>query len=160
MNFFILYTVIIKKYLQIGVFFVLICNILIIKAGYYTKIMPEYLFVYGALRKGMWAYKKYLEGHVPICVKRVPGFIMYTNQDRKYQFIVHGQGEITGEIYSIDLSKLKEIDVFKNYPDHYNRIKINVDGIMPWIYLIPSPENLQSAIRVPKGDWVEYSSSL
>ena len=92
--------------------------------------MTEFLIVYGTLRKGLSGYLQYLAFQEPVGLVKVQGFDMYIRSDQGYIFIIKGHGTITGEIYSVNIQKIEELDEYEECPYIYSRIRIQVNDLL------------------------------
>ena len=115
------------------------------------------ILVYGSLRKGLWGHQRFLSSYEALETKRISGFVMFSVND-EYPFIIHGNEEITVELYYIDAQKLQELDEFEGCPNQYTRETINLPNLQAFIYVYSknNPEVFVDKPKVNNGDWVEY----
>lgn len=118
--------------------------------------MPEFVFVYGSLRKNLWGYDQYLQGLDPVLSSRISGFNMYTIIGQNYPFCIVGDGEVTGEVYEINQRILAMLDSFEDCPREYIRVLIKIGEVSAWIYIYNLPMAHPNFHKVEGGDWVEY----
>ena len=120
--------------------------------------MTEYLVVYGSLRKGLGGYQEHLMQYEPIELIKLQGFDMYTITDLGYPFIVRGLGEITGEIYLVNMQKIEELDIFEECPQVYSRITVQINDKISWIYIYNQQDlgSVAGLEKISNGDWVDY----
>lgn len=115
--------------------------------------------VYGTLRLGEGNWSWALRGNSTFVGKfRVPGFDMYSNGS--YPYALPGGGEITVEVFEIDVVTLGRLDQLEGYPAHYNRKTITVGEEEAWIYFTEAEEVKSRCVQIPSGDWLEERKSV
>ena len=115
--------------------------------------MVAYVAVYGTLRKGKGNWEHFLKDSKHVGVYTVHGFELYCNGF--YPYAVPGDGEITIDLFEIDVETLRHLDHLEGYPAHYNRKKINVGNVEAWIYFTADPEVKNRCAKVPSGNWLD-----
>lgn len=115
-----------------------------------------FVAVYGTLRvgEGNW-YHLLKDTSKHIGTFRIDGFKMVSNGCFPYVF--QGEGAVTVDVFEVDNTTMSRLDRLEGYPVHYDRIEIDVDGKVAWIYVAnlekPYIKGLEA---VPSGDWMDY----
>lgn len=114
----------------------------------------NYVLTYGSLRKGM-SNHGFLHTANFIDYVEIPGYTMVSFG--AFPALVPGQGpgcqDVVAELYEVDDSTLRSLDMLEGYPDFYQRGEVYAGHYgYAWIYFIPDPELLDNPI-VYSGDW-------
>lgn len=112
--------------------------------------MRHLVFVYGSLRRGechadLLAGERYLGAH-----RTRPRYTMFSLGDWP-AIMAGGDVAIVGDVFSIDESKLAQLDSFERLPQLFVRQRIPTPYGQAWVYIFRQrPTN---AGTVPSGDW-------
>lgn len=83
-----------------------------------------YIFVYGTLKKGFYNHK-FLKDAKYIGNSFINNYYLVSIKNKKYPGILKGKGIVFGEIYLVDNTLLKKLDILEEIKEKvYNRIKI------------------------------------
>ena len=96
----------------------------------------ELLFVYGTLRQGCSAHHL-LQG----CHRLSDGVLAGSEliDHAGYPMLQAGRGDVKGEVYRVDSSQWRALDLWEEAPQVYERVvRRLVDGRSVWVYQRPA----------------------
>ena len=97
----------------------------------------NYVFVYGTLKRGYHNNAHLIESKF-IKTTTIKGISLHAGGGWKFPFAMRNPGgKITGEIYEVDNTTLKNLDYLESHPDWYRRKQFNVGKLKVWVYLNP-----------------------
>ena len=113
-----------------------------LKRGYYNHDVIAFDFENRSRNKGY----DYLGD-----TKTVDKFTMYDlGSFPAISFDENGK-QVKGELYAVDDATFNLIDILEGYPDHYNRIEVNLENtdVRAWIYFYENPEDHLAVVESP-----------
>ena len=123
--------------------------------------MGEQVFVYGSLMQGLQYH--HLLGSADFLGddRTQDGFRLLSLGP--YPAAVEGPGtSIRGELYSVNPTTLRRLDLLEGVPDLYERRRVSLQsGREAWMYVMPAraiPRDRGTWEMVPDGDWRAYLS--
>lgn len=135
------------------------------------------VFVYGSLRNGFHNHVYLKDAEFIGNFQTLEKFYMYSYRSYSYPYIIREKLEnsifdpvqIKGEVYKIDETILKRLDILEGNPDFYKRQSIYVESLSDSknrpnveIYVIENKEIIEEVnnliesslfIEIPHGDW-------
>jgi gamma-glutamylcyclotransferase (GGCT)/AIG2-like uncharacterized protein YtfP len=108
------------------------------------------VFVYGTLLTGESNHRLLARARLLGEWATPPRFTLY--DFGPYPILcTRGTQSVAGEVYGIDQAILKQLDVLEDYPEHYDRDRINTPWGPAWFYFQRRPPARCRVI--PAGDW-------
>lgn len=96
--------------------------------------------VYGSLKKGFGNHRL-LEKADFVGTDRISGWVMYHLGG--FPGIIAGEGDISIELYKVNRTEFRHLDMLEGYPSFYNRKQVTTNEGEAWIYYL-NDENMYS----------------
>lgn len=113
------------------------------------------VFVYGSLRKGYGNHDRLM---------KKAQFLREAETKPEYTLVslgafpamIKGTTAIKGELYSVGLQTLAQLDILEGHPDFYKRTVIKLSDetdCFTYIYQLPIEEKVLQNFTIKSGDW-------
>lgn len=110
------------------------------------------VFVYGSLRKGYGLSPVLNSSEFVSDVRTKPKYTMYSVG--AFPCITEsGNTSIVGEIYKVDLSTLRRLDMIEGVPQLYKKGIVEVDGYENVIAYFFTEDKAEGLLKIDNGDW-------
>jgi gamma-glutamylaminecyclotransferase len=110
------------------------------------------LFVYGTLLSGEPEHAR-LSGADRVGEARTEPIFHLFDLGPYPAMVLGGTTAVAGEVYLVDASKMRELDVFEEVPIMFQRVRVRLeDGALADAYVMES-DRVQGKRRIAHGDW-------
>jgi gamma-glutamylaminecyclotransferase len=110
------------------------------------------LFVYGTLLSGEREHAR-LSGAERIGEARTEPIFQLVDLGPYPAMVLGGTTAVAGELYRVDASTLRELDVFEEVPVLFQRLRVRLDsGELADTYVM-EPDQTRGKRRIAHGDW-------
>ena len=110
------------------------------------------LFVYGTLLRGESAHAR-LDGANALGDATTAASFHLVDLGPYPAMVIDGKTAVAGELYRIDPTLLRELDVFEQVPLLFKRVRVPLEGGSLADAYVMDPDQVRGKRRIAHGDW-------
>lgn len=126
------------------------------------SVDPIHVLTYGTLRVGEPNWAGFLSTRSQhLGTYTIDGYSLWTPHGGFPYAIPDPEGAIVTDLFLVSPEIFFALDRLEGYPTHYDRERVDLEGLKPWIYIAANPGMIRSnAVKIESGDWVEFRERL